>query len=224
MGVALASASDLTFNWTGFISAMVSNLTFGFRAVWSKKCAPPADLQAVNAVHWNTSFAYTSDLRTSKLGLHSWPLCSPRRQHIDAASGVSRQDLAALTISFTCRAMSNIKDLDSTAIYAYTTLISVLICVPAALIFEGPKLQAAAAKAVESHPDFYFSLFLVGLLYHLYNQVRASESFSTVMPVHVTVVKGQRSMVQSCREMYAHLAQNFVGPLAGHLIHVNPAP
>jgi hypothetical protein len=36
-GVALASASDLTFNWTGFISAMVSNLTFGFRAVWSKK-------------------------------------------------------------------------------------------------------------------------------------------------------------------------------------------
>jgi len=68
--------------------------------------------------------------------------------------------------------MSNIKDLDSTAIYAYTTLISVLICVPAALIFEGPHLKAAAAKALESHPDFYFSLFLVGLLYHLYNQVR----------------------------------------------------
>lgn len=67
--------------------------------------------------------------------------------------------------------MGNIKDLDSTAIYAYTTLISVLICVPAALIFEGPHLKAAAAKAVESHPDFYFSLFLVGLLYHLYNQV-----------------------------------------------------
>lgn len=39
--MALASASDLTFNWVGFISAMVSNLTFGFRAVWSKKCAPP---------------------------------------------------------------------------------------------------------------------------------------------------------------------------------------
>jgi hypothetical protein len=33
----MASASDLTFNWTGFISAMISNLTFGFRAVWSKK-------------------------------------------------------------------------------------------------------------------------------------------------------------------------------------------
>lgn len=36
-GVALASAGELSFNWAGFISAMVSNLTFGFRAVWSKK-------------------------------------------------------------------------------------------------------------------------------------------------------------------------------------------
>jgi Tpt phosphate/phosphoenolpyruvate translocator len=115
-GVALASASDLTFNWTGFISAMVSNLTFGFRAVWSKK------------------------------------------------------------------AMGNIKNLDSTAIYAYTTLISVLICVPAALIVEGPYLKAAAEKAVESHPDFYFSLFLVGLLYHLYNQF-AFNTLSRVSPV-----------------------------------------
>ena len=36
-GVAMASAGELSFNWGGFISAMVSNLTFGFRAVWSKK-------------------------------------------------------------------------------------------------------------------------------------------------------------------------------------------
>ena len=40
MGVALASAAELSFNWTGFISAMISNLTFGFRAVLGKKCAP----------------------------------------------------------------------------------------------------------------------------------------------------------------------------------------
>lgn len=37
-GVALASAAELSFNWLGFLSAMASNLTFGFRAVWSKKC------------------------------------------------------------------------------------------------------------------------------------------------------------------------------------------
>lgn len=37
VGVAAASAAELSFNWYGFISAMISNLTFGFRAVWSKK-------------------------------------------------------------------------------------------------------------------------------------------------------------------------------------------
>lgn len=36
-GVALASAGELSFNWTGFLTAMASNLTFGFRAVWGKK-------------------------------------------------------------------------------------------------------------------------------------------------------------------------------------------
>ena len=37
LGVAAASAAELSFNWMGFITAMLSNLTFGFRAVWSKK-------------------------------------------------------------------------------------------------------------------------------------------------------------------------------------------
>ncbi|KAJ9529796.1 hypothetical protein QJQ45_022195 [Haematococcus lacustris] len=36
-GVALASASEATFNWTGFLSAMGSNLTFQSRNVLSKK-------------------------------------------------------------------------------------------------------------------------------------------------------------------------------------------
>jgi hypothetical protein len=36
VGVALASAGELSFNWMGFLTAMASNLTFGFRAVWSK--------------------------------------------------------------------------------------------------------------------------------------------------------------------------------------------
>ena len=36
-GVALASASEVTFNWTGFLSAMGSNLTFQSRNVFSKK-------------------------------------------------------------------------------------------------------------------------------------------------------------------------------------------
>ena len=67
--------------------------------------------------------------------------------------------------------MSSSKELDSTAIYAYTTLVSTLICVPAALIVEGPKLSAGIDKALAHRPDFYMALLSVGLLYHLYNQV-----------------------------------------------------
>jgi len=118
LGVALASASELSFNWLGFLTAMASNLTFGFRAVWGK------------------------------------------------------------------RAMTSIKNLDSTANYAWTTLISALICVPMALIFEGPTLQKgmSAAIAKVGAQKFYASLVSVGLLYHLYNQF-AYNTLGRVNPV-----------------------------------------
>ena len=118
LGVSLASMHELSFNWLGFGSAMASNVTFGFRAVWSK------------------------------------------------------------------RVMSTIKNLDSTALYAYTTLISMAICIPFALIFEGPKLQAglAAATAEVGAAKLYSSLVGVGLLYHLYNQF-AFNTLSRVNPV-----------------------------------------
>ena len=76
LGVSMASAAELSFNWFGFLSAMFANVTFGFRAVWSKKN------------------------------------------------------------------MQEIKNLSSTGNYAWTTLISLCICLPLALIFEGPRLQA----------------------------------------------------------------------------------
>lgn len=36
-GVALASATEVTFNWPGFLAAMGSNITFQSRNVFSKK-------------------------------------------------------------------------------------------------------------------------------------------------------------------------------------------
>ncbi len=69
--------------------------------------------------------------------------------------------------------MKDIKNLSSTGVYAYTTLISCLICVPLALFVEGPTLKAGvdAAVAKVGAKAFYGQLLLVGLLYHLYNQV-----------------------------------------------------
>ena len=118
VGVALASAAELSFNWLGFISAMMSNLTFGFRAVWTKA------------------------------------------------------------------ALASIKDLGSTAIYAYTTLISVFICAPGIIFFEGAKLGAGINNAISivGAQGFYLRLLAVGLLYHLYNQF-AFNTLGRVTPV-----------------------------------------
>jgi hypothetical protein len=37
VGVAVASAAELSFNWTGFLMALLSNCTFGLRTVLSKQ-------------------------------------------------------------------------------------------------------------------------------------------------------------------------------------------
>ncbi|PSC73006.1 diaminopimelate decarboxylase chloroplastic-like [Micractinium conductrix] len=117
LGVAAASAAELSFNWMGFFTAMMSNLTFGFRAVWSKK------------------------------------------------------------------AMTTIKNLGSTGIYAYTTLISVFICAPGIFIFEKGVWEAIKQQVAEKGAaQFYGALLSVGLLYHLYNQF-AFNTLARVSPV-----------------------------------------
>lgn len=116
VGVGMASAGELSFNWEGFLSAMASNVTFAFRAVWGK---------------------------------------------------------GAMT-----------KTLDSTAVYAYTTLVSVIICLPLALIVEGGSLKAGvdAAIAQVGAQRFYLDLLTIGILYHLYNQF-AFNTLQRVSPV-----------------------------------------
>lgn len=59
--------------------------------------------------------------------------------------------------------MGEIKDLNSTAVYAWTTLISVFICVPAAIIMEGSRLSAATEALKTAHPNFYMDLVVVRL-------------------------------------------------------------
>ena len=116
VGVAMASAAELSFNWYGFISAMISNLTFGFRAVWSKK-----------------------NMKEISIG--------------------------------------------STAIYAWTTLISCLICIPGVILFEPQVFPAIQQQIAEKGlMAFATPLISVGLLYHLYNQF-AFNTLARVTPV-----------------------------------------
>ncbi|KAG6777082.1 hypothetical protein POTOM_016884 [Populus tomentosa] len=71
LGVSMASLTELSFNWTGFISAMISNISFTYRSLYSKK---------------------------------------------------------AMT------------DMDSTNIYAYISIIALFVCIPPAILVEGPQL------------------------------------------------------------------------------------
>lgn len=79
--------------------------------------------------------------------------------------------------------MTTISNLGSTGIYAYTTLISVFICVPGIFFFE-PGVWAAIREQVAQRgaANFYGALLSVGLLYHLYNQF-AFNTLSRITPV-----------------------------------------
>ncbi|MBA0779077.1 hypothetical protein Gotri_003359 [Gossypium trilobum] len=116
IGVSVASLTELSFNWTGFISAMISNISFTYRSIYSKK---------------------------------------------------------AMT------------DMDSTNVYAYISIIALFVCIPPALIFEGPQLLKHGfndAIAKVGMTKFISDLFWVGMFYHLYNQL-ATNTLERVAPL-----------------------------------------
>jgi len=49
LGVSMASLTELSFNWTGFISAMISNIAFTYRSIYSKKAMTGMDSTNVYA-------------------------------------------------------------------------------------------------------------------------------------------------------------------------------
>ncbi|OAY76497.1 triose phosphate/phosphate translocator TPT, chloroplastic [Ananas comosus] len=116
IGVSMASLTELSFNWTGFISAMISNISFTYRSIYSKK---------------------------------------------------------AMT------------DMDSTNVYAYITIIALFVCIPPAIIIEGPQLLQHGFKDVIAKvglTKFISDLFWVGMFYHLYNQL-ATNTLERVAPL-----------------------------------------
>ncbi|KAB5560636.1 hypothetical protein DKX38_005593 [Salix brachista] len=116
LGVSMASLTELSFNWTGFISAMISNISFTYRSLYSKK---------------------------------------------------------AMT------------DMDSTNIYAYISIIALFVCIPPAIIVEGPQLMKYGfndAIAKVGLTKFISDLFWVGMFYHLYNQL-ATNTLERVAPL-----------------------------------------
>ncbi|CAN6358053.1 unnamed protein product [Urochloa humidicola] len=116
VGVSVASLTELSFNWTGFINAMISNISFTYRSIYSKK---------------------------------------------------------AMT------------DMDSTNLYAYISIIALFVCIPPAIIIEGPQLMQHGFKdaiAKVGLTKLISNFFVVGMFYHLYNQV-ATNTLERVAPL-----------------------------------------
>nr|XP_024390790.1 triose phosphate/phosphate translocator, chloroplastic-like [Physcomitrium patens] len=116
LGVSMASMTELSFNWKGFISAMTANVAFTYRNIYSKK----------------------------------------------AMTGM-----------------------DSTNLYAYISIISLALCIPPAIIIEGPALlNSGFSDAITKvgMQKFLSDLFWVGMFYHLYNQL-ANNTLERVAPL-----------------------------------------
>ncbi|KAF9624172.1 hypothetical protein IFM89_008110 [Coptis chinensis] len=116
LGVCMASLTELSFNWTGFISAMISNIAFTYRSIYSKK----------------------------------------------AMTGM-----------------------DSTNVYAYTSIIALIVCIPPALLIEGPQLMQHGFRDAIAKVGLYkflSDLFWIGMFYHLYNQL-ATNTLERVAPL-----------------------------------------
>ncbi|KAM0842289.1 hypothetical protein ACQ4PT_058464 [Festuca glaucescens] len=76
-------------------------------------------------------------------------------------------------------------DMDSTNVYAYISIIALIVCIPPAIIIEGPQLMQYGlndAIAKVGLTKFVSDLFLVGLFYHLYNQL-ATNTLERVAPL-----------------------------------------
>lgn len=116
IGVSMASLTELSFNWLGFGSAMISNIAFTYRSIYSKK----------------------------------------------AMTGM-----------------------DSTNVYAYISIIALLVCIPPALIIEGPQLMQYGFRDAIAKVGLYkflSDLFWIGMFYHLYNQL-ATNTLERVAPL-----------------------------------------
>ncbi|KAI4371723.1 hypothetical protein MLD38_010043 [Melastoma candidum] len=91
-------------------------------------------------------------------------------------------------ISFTYRSIYSKKamtDMDSTNVYAYISIIALIVCIPPAIIVEGPQLLKYGfndAIAKVGLNKFLSDLFWVGMFYHLYNQL-ATNTLERVAPL-----------------------------------------
>lgn len=166
-GVSMASLTELSFNWTGFISAMISNVSFTYRSIYSKKAM---------VIFWQKLL----------LILHAQPLIDFLTNNLQfmIASSLCRLIWTVLIYMPIFRSLRSLSAFHQPSLWVKETLRPFLI--PALnyhysllslflfLQLEGPQLMKygfSDAIAKVGLVKFASDLFWVGMFYHLYNQV-----------------------------------------------------
>lgn len=176
-GVALASATEVSFNWIGFLSAVGSNVALQSRNVLSKKLMTSARAGgkvrskkfSSNAV--SSSKEFNTSIGANKLlgakptefgGGHS----TPPWLSAQAAIPLPQDSDEDVVVPFSAEEESALRALDNTNLFAAMTMLAFILLAPLSVLSEGlPLAGAFAAQAVTGMPKsvMYRKLVLGGI-------------------------------------------------------------
>jgi Tpt phosphate/phosphoenolpyruvate translocator len=162
-GVALASLTEVSFNWTGFLSAIGSNVALQSRNVLSKKlmntaAASPGSRASTEKQQSATSSSPIVTTITGDLSVQSVvPMPS-----LQSSRKLKQRDETVLT----AEEVDTLDRLDNINLFSTMTILAFVLLIPLAVVWEGfPLAGALAAPAVTgmSYAILYRKLVLGGI-------------------------------------------------------------
>lgn len=133
-GVALASATEVSFNWIGFLAAVGSNLALQSRNVLSKKLMNDAKAASENQAQL-AALGPSSSLASSSSSSSSVQSQLYAQSPVPVPGVSNGRPDAAVELA----------ELDNVNLFATMTLLAFVILTPLSLLWEGMPLAAAAA-------------------------------------------------------------------------------
>jgi solute carrier family 35 protein E1 len=150
---------QVSFAWSGFNNAMISNLGMVLRNIYSKKSLVDFKVRGCGDTRRrNCCSTDVSPIHLTSQNTQQWPtmtlLCCLRVQHIDGIN-----------------------------LFGLISIVSLVYCAPAAFFMEGGQWAAAWQAAADKLglQAFVQLLALSGVFYHLYNQVRGRARWHACM-------------------------------------------
>lgn len=199
-GVALASTSELSFTWLGFLSAMGSNLTFqvprpeagnrlpgatrkkgGRGAAWpqahpASHPQPPLPPQSRNVL--SKKFMTKGEEGHARNSSKQLTACTVLMAGVQIASPPAGCEQPGTRVCMPCSSVAAGKgSLDNINLFSIITIISFFILTPVALLVEGP-----VAPALLATPGLWAKALAAAVCFHAYQQASVGGVWRLLMP------------------------------------------